>query len=1361
MKLNESVITKKSYQKEELPEGILARITYPIMRFNEVNANKRKYSKAVAEKVLKDASIQEKLKTRTLFGDVEHPDFVSAKLDPHKTANIISDLYIDEANQTFNAVVDLLPTLAGKFIFTLYEAGCDVGVSTRAEGDLSEEIDESTKEKVFSVIPESYRLSCLDTTADPSTSNARPLEFVKAVKANYESKKFDKESTLALLESVHTPEAISLLESIKGTTPLKEITQGDPGAEFPKCEKCGKATSDKGMKICHKCKEESLDEPIEEALKVGSIVRVLSEGSSYNGILNQMFKASNRAIVQIGVERKVVPLSAISALRLNEDSHSGDGSGLLAKKDEKEEDKKKEVLLDDKANQANETFPCSTCKAVKPMSEVGTHAFEEYTCKTCAEKVNESSLLDEIKDEEGNDVDASAQADNEMGASNSQEEQIIPGQDSDESDAQDNIQPPENDETPAQADETQLISSFETIEELLDYAITLEPKLQEYEREELIEGFTDEIEEHQDILDDDVSQLISVVLVHMEKSPHYYSVTEEALDQEEETNVPEAPEGGAPNSNAKAIENGSASVQEAIDTKRNKGTGQVEEEELETEGEGTEGAEEDSGSLNPEETDANPHHEDQPVNGSISKPGLYVVRHASTSYNSKDKSKDVVRGWTDVPLDAGGEAQALKIGEAFKSIKIDRIIYSDLSRTEATAKAIGDAGGVQDMVPNEAFRSWNMGDFQGKPSAEAVPELEKYAKEKPEEKLPGGESFKDFSERAISEFKKVIEEVKANNQTVVIVTHYRDIKLFQAWVATKTEDYSIDPNTFLSDDVEPGTVFYVNMEVEGIYNMDKVWEIADKEEEEVKDDKAFSESVNESSVEVDYNGTPIGWEKGAGKFWGKDANGKPKVTTDAKKVTIIDKELAKRREQKESKVNEKDVFAGWIAIFNGKKLEIKKEEAKDLWGAKQLAAQKLNVPKSKMGLLAIQPAYDEVNESLENNEGGDIPEGLKIGDKVLYAVYPFGTDIPGVVSARGIEVTDPKWIEYFKKEGVATYCEFDALHDVRKVNEGKDYREEKEFDTEDAAQAYVKQIKKGGDRAMVEPKGKKFLVIVEREPKNESLNEDENVGDALHQLAKSKYKKNYANLSKEEKDDVHLQCKAGTYPAKESNEKVEEMKLEMQKRVLEALHKAENDTLIENAEAIIKDIQTNYIKDVMTNSGVSESAKKLEKENNSLKVTLESLQKKSEALSLQISEAQAELEKKSKELEEAKAIVETKVEEVEGLQSTLVESRKSYEDKIINEKIRATARITGLKLGESEVSQLRECKTDGEFFKKLENIRESISQRILHQNVIENITIVENVPEKPVVVGGLKLHSSIIENVGTALDHMSGKGKRK
>jgi hypothetical protein len=50
---------------------------------------------------------------------------------------------------------------------------------------------------------------------------------------------------------------------------------------------------------------------------------------------------------------------------------------------------------------------------------------------------------------------------------------------------------------------------------------------------------------------------------------------------------------------------------------------------------------------------------------------------------------------------------------------------------------------------------------------------------------------------------------------------------------------------------------------------------------------------------------------------------------------------------------------GWIAIYNRKQIEIDKSEADGIYQAKQIAIKKLKVPKSKIGLLAIKPAYKD------------------------------------------------------------------------------------------------------------------------------------------------------------------------------------------------------------------------------------------------------------------------------------------------------------------------------------------------------------------------------------------------------------------
>ena len=92
---------------------------------------------------------------------------------------------------------------------------------------------------------------------------------------------------------------------------------------------------------------------------------------------------------------------------------------------------------------------------------------------------------------------------------------------------------------------------------------------------------------------------------------------------------------------------------------------------------------------------------------------------------------------------------------------------------------------------------------------------------------------------------------------------------------------------------------------------------------------------------------------------------------DKKKVEkVISKQMKKPADAKrilgsqiifeEVEIDEK--FAGWIAFYNKEKLEIKpkKGEIDSLNDAKQAAIKHFKVPKSKQGLLAIEPAHEEV-----------------------------------------------------------------------------------------------------------------------------------------------------------------------------------------------------------------------------------------------------------------------------------------------------------------------------------------------------------------------------------------------------------------
>lgn len=297
MRLIERIVEKVDILKENLPKGILTRVRYPIMRFGIKNANKRIYEKEVAEKIINDPVIQEKLKTRTLFGDAEHPVETQIKLNKDATSHIISDLYIGEdknksgqlkeiklEDNVLYADLDILPTEAGKFINVLFEAGCLVGVSTRADGGLEEKVDESG-EKYHRVIPEEYVFSTTDFTGDPSTPEALPENIQKnvleIVQKEYASKELSKETAVALLEKVNTEEA-KILE-----TKIKEDKQ-----HFD-CE------CQLGEKKCSGgCNHD---------LKIGpgSLVKI----DERNGVVLHVFPKTKKVVVQLGSDKVTKNLS--------------------------------------------------------------------------------------------------------------------------------------------------------------------------------------------------------------------------------------------------------------------------------------------------------------------------------------------------------------------------------------------------------------------------------------------------------------------------------------------------------------------------------------------------------------------------------------------------------------------------------------------------------------------------------------------------------------------------------------------------------------------------------------------------------------------------------------------------------------------------------------------------------------------------------------------------------------------------------------------------------------------------------------------------------------------------------------------
>jgi cell division septum initiation protein DivIVA len=223
--LNEKITERLVLERDrsKLPEGVLCSAVYPISEFDTLNRNRRKYSKSLWEKVCANKDLMEKLQNRKLYGHAEHPATTQSNLE--KISHIITKMWIDESKNRVYQEMHVLDTPYGRIVDTLLRAESLVGVSTRAEGELQEQVDEGGA-KYLNVVAESFNYVTTDFTADESTPCALPeqieRDLVGHIQAGMAEKKMDKDFAVQMLERMKSTQAVALLENIKAGTSLKE-----------------------------------------------------------------------------------------------------------------------------------------------------------------------------------------------------------------------------------------------------------------------------------------------------------------------------------------------------------------------------------------------------------------------------------------------------------------------------------------------------------------------------------------------------------------------------------------------------------------------------------------------------------------------------------------------------------------------------------------------------------------------------------------------------------------------------------------------------------------------------------------------------------------------------------------------------------------------------------------------------------------------------------------------------------------------------------------------------------------------------------------------------------------------------------
>ena len=179
-----------------------------------------------------------------------------------------------------------------------------------------------------------------------------------------------------------------------------------------------------------------------------------------------------------------------------------------------------------------------------------------------------------------------------------------------------------------------------------------------------------------------------------------------------------------------------------------------------------------------------------------------LIRHGSTHLNS-EKGGDRIRSWLDVPLDDRGIKEAEEAGRnlALLGTKPRVLFTSDLQRAVQTAHIISQATNIPLVSqPVHGLRPWNLGHFQGMESATIAPQIKMFLNN-PGQRIPGGESFNEFSTRFISTLKGLMTKTQFR---MGIISHHRNERLLASM--EKADWKGFDKTEFAKKGSPPGVI---------------------------------------------------------------------------------------------------------------------------------------------------------------------------------------------------------------------------------------------------------------------------------------------------------------------------------------------------------------------------------------------------------------------------------------------------------------------------------------------------------------------------------------------------------------------------
>ena len=150
---------------------------------------------------------------------------------------------------------------------------------------------------------------------------------------------------------------------------------------------------------------------------------------------------------------------------------------------------------------------------------------------------------------------------------------------------------------------------------------------------------------------------------------------------------------------------------------------------------------------------------------------ILLVRHGETEWNVVGR----VQGWTDIPLNARGHAQAAALATRLQDTPITAIYSSDSSRAAGTAGAVAAAHGLEVKRLPE-LREKGFGVWEGLTQTE----LERdhadlwhryHALHELDAAIPGGETYSEVYDRMRGVLCRILDAHPNPGDTVLVVGH--------------------------------------------------------------------------------------------------------------------------------------------------------------------------------------------------------------------------------------------------------------------------------------------------------------------------------------------------------------------------------------------------------------------------------------------------------------------------------------------------------------------------------------------------------------------------------------------------------------